>query len=107
MTLWDLLLAICFFTTVAVSYSAASQARVGLGGHALALVIGSAIGACAVWVLFQLAAIVAPRVAKLSSKSKQEWLLSILYLFAILWILLTASLASPATTALMRTALYC
>ncbi|SRR6266545_1600318 len=103
MTLWDLLLGICFCVGVVSASLTAKDLGGGFSGYALALVTGSAIGFCSVWMLSRLAAIVEAQVSKASSKVRKEWSAGTLYLFAIFWVVLVGVLTQRATSGLIQT----
>jgi hypothetical protein len=44
MSLWDLPMAICFVMAISAALAAAKHTKVGLGGYALAITIGLALG---------------------------------------------------------------
>lgn len=101
MSLWDLLLAVCFGVGVVGALTAAKELGGGLGGYASALVVGSSIGSFAVWALSKLATIVEAPVSKVRSKSGREWSIGALYLIAILSIVFVDVLATRVTSGLI------
>lgn len=106
MTLWDLLLAICFCVGVASALTAASGLGGGLGGYISALVAGSLIGSYSVWMLSKLAAIVNAYSSGAQSKFRKDWAAGTLYCFAILWVGFVGVLATQVTSGLVRLVIH-
>lgn len=102
MTLWDLLLGICFCVGVVSGLSAAKDLGGGLSGYGLAVVAGSAIGLCSVWMLSRLASVVAAHASTGPSRVRKELLAATLYLFAICWIVFVGILSTRATAGLIQ-----
>jgi len=101
LTLWTLLNAICFFIPVVAAIEEAKAARAGLGGYALAIAIGLALGggcALAMWT-------VGRRVGSALQaypEPRREWYFRVLYSAALLWILMVGFLANWTISAAMR-----
>ena len=85
MTLWDLLIAVCFAMPLASSIVTAKHSKMGFGGHALATAIGLALGVCCARTMWTVGDKVAARI-KRQSESRQEWYFRALYFTAVLWV---------------------
>lgn len=105
-TLWHLLLGICFCVGVASALTAARDLGGGYGNYALALLAGSCIGSCAVWVLSRLATLVAASVSRDLSRAKEKLLARGLYLFALFSAICVGILAEWVTSGLVQTVIH-
>ena len=102
MTLWNLLVSVCFFSAVAGALQTTKLAGLGLGGYTLAIVTGLIIGSCCAWAMWNAGRIVENRASKLASESTQRWCFRALYLTAILWCCLSTILGIWTTPLLIR-----
>lgn len=103
MTLWDLLLGVCFCVGVMRALRVARDLGGTLNEYATALGVGLAVGFGSVWALSRLASIIEPRISAAPSKSGKEWSARALYLFAALWIVFAWGLSTRATSGLIDT----
>ena len=101
-TLWHLLLGICFCVGVVSALTVARELGGGYGNYVLALLAGSAIGSCAVWVLSRLATLVAASASRNLSRAKEKLLARALYLFALFSAICVGILAEWVTSGLVR-----
>ena len=99
--LWTLLTVISSLTFLVAAVGTAQIAKVGFGGYAVAMVIGTVLGACNAWALQRVAAAVVDRSVRYSEKLR-EWCLGVLYVAAAVWALLAAFLGAWITSAAMR-----
>jgi len=105
MTLWDLLIAICFTIPIAGALSSAKHLNVGVGGYALAIIVGLALGISFAWTQWQagktLFRYVEHKRGRLS-KSVREWCFRALYLAGVFWILVAGAVGGWASSVMMR-----
>jgi hypothetical protein len=107
-SLWDLLTGICFAASVGGALASAKIAKVGFGGHAMAIAIGLALGLLCAWTM----RVVAKRtVAKLRRRpnwdhaaSLQRWFFRGLYSAALVWIVFAGFLGGQVSLAVLRLA---
>jgi hypothetical protein len=101
MTLWLLLILICFVMPIAGALTSAELARVGFGGYALAIVIGLAVGTGCAWTMWTVGGIAVAR-TKRHSVSLQEWCARAAYFAAVLWIVVAGLLGGWVSSLLLR-----
>jgi hypothetical protein len=99
-TLWHLILAWCFLCPISGALVSARNVKPGFGGYALAVLVGSALGAISIWTMETLRRMVAER-AEGDRLSTQKWPVRALYFSAMLWIIFT-SWAGYWTTSTLR-----
>ena len=100
-SLWDLLLVICFAMPIGGALSSASIRKVGFGGYALAITLGLALGACCAWAMRTVGATVAAHIQR-HPVSLHDRYFRALYFAAMLWIILTLFLGGWVSSALLR-----
>jgi uncharacterized membrane-anchored protein len=100
--LWTLLLIICFLVAIAGAVNSAEAVQANWIGYLLAIVAGSAVGACCVWALTRIANKVAASTSGLSSTRVRERYLGVLYVSTVLWMALAAITGGWLATAFMR-----
>jgi ABC-type nickel/cobalt efflux system permease component RcnA len=103
MTLWHLLISICFVLPITCALGSAERAKVGYSGYALALSIGLALAVLSTWAMWTVGKTVASR-RKMQSVSLGERYARMLYLAAILWIMFVGFLGLWLPSALFRLA---
>ena len=84
MTLWDLLTIICFAMPIGGAHSAAKQAGIGFGGHAVAILVGLFVGAGCACVMRVVGKLVVTRLEKRPADARENPL-RVLYFAAFLW----------------------
>ena len=102
MTLWHLLVGICFGMPIPFALQSAGEAKVGFGGYALAITIGLAVGVSCAWTMWISGKTAGNRISKLDSESLKHWCFRALYASSIFWIFLSAVLGEWASSALLR-----
>jgi hypothetical protein len=105
MTLWGLMMALCFTMRVALALETAARAKVGFGGYALALTIGVALGVGCAWAMWAVGKIIYTHLQRPHWEHREplkEWLSRALYFAAILWILFAGILGAWVTSASLR-----
>jgi hypothetical protein len=104
--LWDLLTGICFAAAVGCALASARIAKVGFGGHALAITIGIVLGGLCAWTMRAVAKTVVANFQRRSnwehSVSLQKWFFRALYFAALLWIVFAGFLGGRLSLALLR-----
>lgn len=101
MTLLELLTAMTSIAFFASAVAAAKYAKAGIGGYALAIIIGSSLAICNAWMFYKLGEVLA-NLTSAYSETRQEWYGRAFYLFALLWGLIGAILISLVMSAVMR-----
>ena len=101
-SLWDLLTGTCFAVSVGCALALAKIAKVGLGGHAMAIAIGLALGLLCAWAMRVVAKAI---MAKLQRRpnwdhavSLQRWFFRGLYFAALVWIVFAGFLLIAGNT---------
>jgi hypothetical protein len=101
-TLWDLLLGVCFFTPIYAGFQAAKQADAAFGGYVIAIAAGALIGCTCSSIMWTVGKISWTYGRNMRSKSLQKWFLRIAYFSSILWILLSTMLGAAWTPYVLR-----
>jgi hypothetical protein len=83
-TLWDLLTLVCFVMPIGGAHAAAELARVGLGGHLVAIPVGMFVGAGCAWAVRSAGGLVITRLGERPAEAKENSL-RVLYLVAFIW----------------------
>lgn len=78
------------------------MALVGVGGYALAGIIGLIIGVTCVLLQYMAAYKVQKLAANIASEARKEWLFRMLYLAAVVWIFVSAAAADGVSSWLLR-----
>jgi hypothetical protein len=105
-SLWDLLIALCWAMPVAGALASARLARVGFFGYALTLVAGLVLGLGCAYIL-RTAGKTAVDGWGGNSTSTQEWYFRALYFVAVMWIVLALFLGAWASSAMLRPYSFC
>jgi len=100
-TLLELLTAMTSAAFFGSALATATHANAGIGGYALAIIIGSSLAICNACMFYKLGGILAD-LTWAYSKTRQEWYGRVFCLFGLLWLLVGAILTSLVTSALMR-----
>ena len=100
--LWTLLLSICFLAAIAGAVNSAEAVQANWIGYILAIIAGSAVGTCCVWVLTRIANKVEATTSSLSSTRVRERYLGALYISTAFWMALAAITGEWLATAFMR-----
>jgi hypothetical protein len=100
-TLWALLLALCFAMPIAGALAAAKSAKVGFGGYALAITVGVALGAFCAWTMHTVGAVVHAHTQGESVPLKERYARA-LYFAAMLWIILALFIGEWVSLVLLR-----
>jgi hypothetical protein len=101
-TLWHLLLSVCFFISFVGALDSAKLAKASYGGYALAIITGLAVGACCVSGMWYLGKIAVSRISTLEPGRLQRWSYRAVFFSAIFWIALAAILGRLLTSTLIR-----
>lgn len=101
MALWHLLLLICIGTPIAASLAVARRATAGIGGYAIAIIVGLALSAFFGWTTWATHRTVANRLES-SPHPKEDWFTYGLYFSKIVWIILAAFVGLRLTSWLLR-----
>jgi hypothetical protein len=106
MSLWDLLTGICFAASVGCALASAKTARVGLGGHAMAIVVGLALGLLCAWTMRVVAEAIVAKMQRRweHSASRQEWFFRGLYFAAMIWTVFAGFLGGWVSLAVLSVA---
>ena len=102
MSIWDLLLGICFFISVVGSWDAAKIAGSGPAPYVLAVFIGGVLGGACAWGMWRVGEAVGNRASRMQSDQGRVWYFRALYCSSVLWIALSASLGRIVTGLLLR-----
>ena len=90
MTLWQLLILICFGAGVGGALGEAGHAKAGFGGYALATTVGVVVGIGSAWTMWITHKIVVTSLMRRpdwkDASSQQEWSLRALYFSKFVWI---------------------
>ena len=101
MTLWDLLIGVCFAMPVGGALASAKLAKAGFTGYVLAITTGLALGACFVWTMWTVGKAVRAY-TKRQPVSSQERNYRALYFGAMLWIVFGLFLGGWVSSAAMK-----
>ena len=101
MTLWHLLVGMCFATPFVAAFDTATKAKAGLGGYALALALALVMGAGFGWLLWTTGGAVGERIQQRSS-SLQAWYFRALYFSAVVWIVVVGLVAQQTLSTVLR-----
>jgi len=104
MTLWTLLLGVCFFTGVGAAFDTARQAHAGFAGYVIAIVAGVVLGGLCTLIMWRVGKFAWIYGRSLRSESRQKWCLGIGYLSSVIWITLSGVLGTILTPVLIRLA---
>jgi hypothetical protein len=88
MTLWNVLLAMCFFSPFCGAAVEANYHHAGLRGYLIAVGLGIPLGAVFAWGMWIAGGKVTQSAAALITHSKKEWLFRALLAVDVLWIAL-------------------
>jgi F0F1-type ATP synthase membrane subunit c/vacuolar-type H+-ATPase subunit K len=101
MTLVELLIVICFTTTLTFAVERSHHVKAGLAGYALGIALGLPLALGAAFVMYW---VIRRAVAAVQSapKWKENLFSGFLILFMFLWILLSAYLADQVVSAALR-----
>jgi hypothetical protein len=100
-TLWHLLMAVCFVMPLAGALAGAKLSKAGFGGYALVVTVGLALGLCFAWTMWTVGKIVAAH-TKGKPVPAQEWYARALYFGAALWIPLGLFLGNWVSSAVLK-----
>src|SRR5258707_99239 len=101
MTLWGLLLALCFGMPVGGALASPGLARAGLRGYVAAIAGGLVLGTCCAWTMEAVGATVRRRIEK-QPVSLRERYYRALYFVAMLWIMLAGLLGKWVSSVMLR-----
>jgi len=106
-SIWHILVGICFLGGVGGAALSAKLARLGFGGYAVAVIIGLAVGLSFAWVMWTAVRSIGMR-SRSGSESKplQSWYLAALYLAAVPWIFLAGFIGQSVSSAVLRVAFH-
>jgi hypothetical protein len=100
-TLWDLLIALCFAMPIGGALASAKLAKTGFVGYALSVAVGLVLGLLLAWIMRTVGKIIAARI-KQSPRSPEERYFRVLYFAAMLWIALGLFLGGWLSSVAMR-----
>jgi hypothetical protein len=103
-TLWQLLILICFAIPIGGALASAKLAMVGVGGYALAVTVGLAVGACCAWAMWTTHKIVVTNLQRHPDweHSMSEWYFRAFYFAKMLWIAVALFLGAWLSSLLLR-----
>lgn len=101
MSLWHILVAICFLTPVVAALGMATDAKKGFLGYAIAVALGLVMGVISTRLMWASGKIVGEWITR-RSESLQEWYFRALYFAAVIWIFAVAFLAQWVISAVIR-----
>jgi hypothetical protein len=101
MTLWSLLIAMCFVMPLSCTLASAKLLRVGLRGYAFSVFIGLLLGFGCAWIMHKVGSLVYARLKK-SDVSVQERYFRMLYFGAMVWIVFALFLGAWVTSPLLH-----
>lgn len=101
MSLWNLLVGICFFIAIFGSTHNSALATNGLGGRSAALLVGVVVGASCALLMSKTGELLGSRVSRMASESKRRWAFRLLYASSLVWILCSAVLGKSLTSLLL------
>ena len=99
--LWTLLTLMSSVSYIFSAIMTAKNAQAGVGGYALAIIIGLLLGVCNAWALQRVGAAAHDR-SKRHSEKLREWWLGALYVASVAWVLVAAFLGAWLTSVAMR-----
>jgi hypothetical protein len=103
LTLWDLLMALCFVMPLAGAFAEAKVSKAGFGGYALAVTVGLRLGLCFAWSMWAVGKIFVARMkgTPVPTQERYAWAL---YFAAVVWIVFGLFLGSWVSSVLMKLA---
>jgi hypothetical protein len=104
-TLWQLLIGICFAFTVGTAVAPARMAGAGIRGYVLAVAAGIAVGASCSWIMWRMHKALMPKLLHSFERSDPlaNWYGRAFYVSKVLWIMLAGVLGFCLSAALLRT----
>ena len=106
MSLWDLLMGLCFAMPIAGGYASAKFVRAGFLGYLVVVTMGLALGFGCAYLMRQAGQIVGnPRQG--DSVPPSEWQFRALYFAAMAWIVLSLFIGAWISSALLRICTFC
>jgi hypothetical protein len=102
MTVWDLLVSMCFFIATVGSIHAAKAARVGASGYLMAILAGVVIGAGCAFAMWKYGGAIGRRASESTSESSKKWRFRLLYLSSVGWMAISGTLGAAFSAALLR-----
>ena len=102
MSLWDLLVSICFFIAPVGAVDSAKHAGSSFEAYGIAIVTGVGIGALCALGMWSAGRTAGTRILKLDSESLRQWSYRALYGSSIFWIFLSAVLGRSTSSSLLR-----
>jgi len=106
-TMWQLLIGICFAFAVGTAVAPARIAGAGIGGYVLAVAAGVAVGASCSWIMWRMHRALMPKLLHSFERGDQRanWYGRGFYVSKVLWIILAGVLGFWLSAALLRTTL--
>jgi hypothetical protein len=104
-TLWDLLVVMSFTNPLGSVLFSAKHEHAGLGGYAVAITVGLALGVSWAWTTLAVGKAIGTNVLRPDTRysdSQKEWVARALYFSAMLWIFFGSFSGMWAWSALMR-----
>ena len=101
MTLWSLLVALCFVMPLSGALASAKLLRVGLRGYAFSVLVGLLLGIGCAWIMQRVGSLFYARL-KHCGVFSQERYFRLLYLGALVWIAFALFLGNWVTSPLLR-----
>jgi hypothetical protein len=89
MSVWHLLLGICFGMPIMAAFDVAKRANAGIPGYILALAIALLMGAVFAWIMWASGKAIGVKIQQ-RSPTRREWYFRGLYLGAVVWIVVVA-----------------
>ena len=104
MTLWQLLILLCFVMPIGGALGPAKVAKVGFVGYMLAIMVGLAVGASSAWMMWIMHKVVSRNLQQRPDEvqSVSEWYFRGFYLSKILWIVISSLLGAWLSSLLLR-----
>ena len=106
MTLWQLLILICFGAPVGTSLALAEQVKAGIRGYALAVAVGLTVGWLCAWTMWKVHKVVVTNLPRCLNdehlRSHRGWYFGVFYFTKILWILVAGILGYWLPLVLLR-----
>jgi hypothetical protein len=108
-TLWQLLIFICFWMPIGGAIASARHAKVGPGGYALAMTVGLAVGACCAWTMWIMHKAFATNLRQRPDwqHAMSKWYFRTFYFSKILWIGFALLLGAWLSSAVLRLVFSC
>lgn len=101
MSLWDLLIAICFAMPIGGALASAKIAKVGFGGYSLSITMGLVVGVGCAWTMQTIGKTVVLHIRR-HPESEHERYFRTLYFAAMLWMVFALFLGEWLSLALLR-----